>query len=162
MKDYHIREMLPQEFYLLKDFLYEAIFQRDKENLLPKDVINEPELKIYIGDFGRPDDYCLVAEIEGKIIGAVWTRILSDKIKGYGNIDKNTPKFAISIYKEYRNMGIGTNLMKQMLKLLKEKKYKKVSLAVQKDNYALAIYQNVGFEIFKKVEEEYIMIYKIK
>ena len=76
----------------------------------------------------------------------------------YGHIDDNTPSFAISLYEEYRGKGIGTELMKTMLKLLKNKGYKKTSLAVQKDNYAVKMYKNVGFRIVDENEQEYIMI----
>ena len=158
MVTYRIREIKPSEIYLLKDFLYEAIFQRDGENPLPKDIINKPELRVFIEGFGKPDDCCLVADIDGKVVGAVWTRILSGEVKGYGNVDEDTPEFAISLYKEYRNMGIGTALMRRMLELLKERGYKRASLAVQKDNYAVRMYKKVGFKIVKESEEEYLMI----
>ncbi len=157
--NYFIRKIKPNELHQLEDFLYEAIFQRDAKKLLPKDIINEPELKVYIEDFGKPDDYCLVAELDGKIVGAVWTRILSGEVKGFGNVDENTPEFAISLYKEYRNMGIGSALMKNMLNLLRERGYKKASLAVQKDNYAAKMYQDLGFKIVEELSEEYIMVY---
>lgn len=156
--NYIIRPLKQSEIYILSDFLYEAIFQKDNAIPLPKEIINKPELNIFIKDFGKPDDYCLVAEVDNKIIGAVWSRVLSGEIKGYGNIDSTTPELAISIYKQYRNKGIGTDLMKGILKLLKEKGYKRVSLSVQKDNYAVKIYKAVGFKTFKETEEEYIMV----
>lgn len=156
--NYIIRPLKQSEIYILSDFLYEAIFQKDNTSPLPKEIINKPELNIFIKDFGKPDDYCLVAEIDNKIIGAVWSRILSGEIKGYGNIDSTTSELAISIYKQYRNKGIGTELMKGILKLLKEKGYKRVSLSVQKDNYAVKMYKAVGFKTFKETEEEYIMV----
>lgn len=106
MHNLKIREIRDFEQPILENFLYEAIFQRDKNNLLPRDIINQPQLRIFIDDFGKPDDYCLVAELKQKIVGAVWTRILCDEIKGFGNIDDKTPEFAISLYKEYRNRGI--------------------------------------------------------
>jgi len=158
MKEYIIRKIQPSEIKLLSDFLYEAIFQRDENNRLPREIINQPEIKVFIDNFGKPDDYCLVAEIEGKIVGAVWTRILAGEVKGFGNIDEHTPEFAISLYKEYRGKGIGTELMKSMLQLLKDKGYKRTSLAVQKDNYAVKMYQKVGFEIIKETDEEYVMV----
>lgn len=153
-----IREIKTSEYHLLKDFLYEAIFQRDENDLLPRDVVNNPKLSIYIENFGEPDDNCLVAELSGKIVGAVWTRILSGEIKGYGYVDDETPEFAISLLGEYRNRGIGTALMKSMLSLLEKKGYQQTSLAVQKDNYAVRMYKNVGFKISRKLEEEYLMI----
>lgn len=54
--------------------------------------------------------------------------------------------------------GIGTAMMKQMLTELKSRGYKKTSLAVQKENYAVKMYKNVGFEIVDENDEEYIMV----
>lgn len=48
--------------------------------------------------------------------------------------------------------------MKKMLEELRNKGYKKASLAVQKVNYAVGMYKKVGFEIIDENEEEYIMI----
>ncbi len=160
MIKYEIRKLKINEIPLLEDFLYEAISQRGEENILSKKIINEPKLKIYIENFGKSDDYCLF-DIEGKVVGAVWCRIFSGEIKGFGYIDEQTPEFAISLYKDYRNMGIGTSLMKNMLKLLKEQGYKKTSLAVQKDNYAVEMYEKVGFKVEKELDEEYLMICKL-
>ena len=93
---YLVREMRPQEYPLLEEFLYEAIFQRDENNLLPKTIINDPALQVYIKDFGTMnDDYCLCAEVNKEIVGAVWVRI----IVGFGNLDDKTPEFAILLYK---------------------------------------------------------------
>lgn len=95
-------------------------------------------------DFGtQKDDICFVAEVEGKIVGAVWVRIMDD----YGHVEDGVPSFAISLYKEYRRHGIGTAMMKQMITELKSRGYKKTSLAVQKENYAVKMYKNIGFEI---------------
>ena len=123
----------------------------------PKSIIERPELQVYIKDFGKADDWCFVVEIKEKIVGAVWVRIMND----YGYIDDKTPSFAISLYEEYRNLGIGTALMRDMLELLKNKGYKKTSLSVQKANYAVRMYQKVGFEVIDENEEEYIMVCRL-
>lgn len=139
----------------MKDFLYEAIFIPEGMELPPREIIEQPELKLYYDGFGIGEaDFCIVADDEGKVIGAVWTRIMND----YGHVDEETPSFAISLYKEYRGQGIGTKLMKEMLNLLKEKGYKRASLAVQKANYAVKMYQNVGFKVVDENDEEYIMV----
>ena len=53
-------------------------------------------------------------------------------------------------------------MMKKMLELLREKGYKQVSLAVQKANYAVRMYENVGFRIVDENKEEYIMARLLK
>lgn len=156
--EYTIRKMTVPEYPLLSDFLYEAIFIPNGIKPPPRDIIASPELQIYVERFGAlKDDFALVAEIEGKIVGAVWVRIMND----YGHIDEETPSLAISLYKEYRGQGIGTNMMKEMLSLLKTHNYKRVSLSVQKANYAAEMYRKIGFEIARENEEEWIMIYNL-
>ena len=155
--DYKIREIKKSEHSVLSDFLYEAIFIPKGMEKPPKSIIEQPELQVYIADFGKADDWCLVAEVKEKILGAVWVRIMND----YGHIDDETPSFAISLYEEYRNMGIGTALMRDMLEFLKNKGYRRTSLSVQKVNYAVRMYQKVGFEVIDENEEEYIMVCRL-
>jgi ribosomal protein S18 acetylase RimI-like enzyme len=150
-----IREINSNEYNLLDDFLYEAIFIPEGVETPPRDIINTPELQVYVQEFGTLEaDICFVAEVEEKIVGAVWVRIVDD----YGHIEDGVPSFAISLYKDYRGMGIGTAMMKQMLQELKARGYEKTSLAVQKANYAVKMYKNVGFEIIDENDEEYIMV----
>ena len=155
--DYRIREIRENEYYALSEFLYEAIFIPVGMEKPPKAIIEQPELQVYIADFGKSDDWCLVAEVKEKIVGAVWVRIMND----YGHIDDETPSFAISLYEEYRNMGIGTALMRDMLEFLKNKGYRRTSLSVQKVNYAVRMYQKVGFEVVDENEEEDIMVCRL-
>ncbi|MCL1932558.1 MAG: GNAT family N-acetyltransferase [Candidatus Azobacteroides sp.] len=157
-----IRKLHESEKNILQKLLYEAIFIPEGIEPPPFDVIKHPILDVFINNFGKEkDDYCLVAEIDGKIIGGVWVRVLSGEIKGFGNIDDETPEFAISLFKEYRNKGIGTKLMLEMIDYLKNKGYKQCSLAVQKANYAVKMYKSVGFEIIKEKAEEYVMVLKL-
>ena len=153
--DYKIRSLCQDESSLLKDFLYEAIFIPKGMEAPSRKIINVPELKIYIEDFGtKEDDFCLVADCEGKVIGAVWVRIMND----FGHIDNQTPSLSISLYKEYRNKGIGSHLMNEMIVLLRNKGYNRVSLSVQKANYAVDMYLKLGFRIVKGTEDEFIMV----
>ena len=153
-----IRKLCVEEFGILKDFLYEAIFIPQGVAAPSRDIVEGPELRIYYEDFGsRPGDLCLAAETAGRVVGAVWTRIMDD----YGHVDDETPSFAISLLPEYRNQGIGTRLMKEMLSLLKEHGFRQASLAVQKANYAVRMYKEVGFEIIDENEEEFIMVCRL-
>ena len=159
MKENVIREMRSEEIPLLDDFLYEAIFIPEGVPAPPRSIIENEDLQVYVRDFGKKaDDRCLVAEVGGRIVGAVWTRIMND----YGHIADGIPSLAISLYKDYRNQGIGTELLRKMLQLLRRDGYPQVSLSVQKANYAFRMYQKAGFEVVKGTEEEYLMVYKLK
>ena len=162
MDEIKIREIEKDEIDKLEDMLYEAVYQPDKNNLIPRDVIKVPKIYAYIDKFGTlNDDYRLVADLNGRIIGAVWVRIITGKIKGYGNVDKKTPEFAISLFKEYRNKGLGTTLMNKMINYLQKKRYEQTSLSVQKENYAVRLYKKLGFEIVDENNEYYIMVLKL-
>lgn len=156
--NYIIRKLEKAEYPILKDFLYEAIFIPEGAEKPPKTIVEKPELRVYIDGFGeQQDDAALCAEVEGKIVGAVWTRIMDD----YGHIDSETPSLAISLYEEYRSRGIGTALLSRMVDLLKRNGKRRVSLSVQKENYALRMYERLGFEVYRDNGEEYIMIRKL-
>lgn len=153
-----VRPLKLEEYPLLEDFLYDAIYLPEGTAPLPKEIIRQPELAIYMEDFGRPGDFCLAAEADGQVVGAVWTRILAGETKGYGNIDEHTPEFAISVKKEFRRRGIGRKLMWEMLVLLKEQGYKRTSLSVNKENYAFSMYRKLGFRVVEEQEEDYRML----
>lgn len=97
-----IRKIRQSEIQVLSDFLYKAIFIPEGAAKPPRKIMKQPELQVYVSDFGKP-----------------------------------------------------------MLKELKERGYKHTSLAVQKANYAIHMYRNVGFEIVEENEEEYIMVCKL-
>ncbi len=153
--NYNIRKIREEEYKLLDDFIYEAIFIPDGVVPPPRSIINQPDLQVYIKNFGQEkDDICFVAEADSKVVGAVWVRDMND----YGHIADGVPSFAVSLYKEYRNFGIGTSLMKTMLEELKSRGYERTSLAVQKANYAVRMYKKVGFVVIDENDEEYIMV----
>ncbi len=157
--DYIIREIRKNESLLLNDFLYEAIYVPEGKPIPPKSVINLPELQVYVADFGKQkDDICFFAEVNGMAVGAVWVRVMND----YGHIEDGVPSFAISLFKEYRGYGIGTAMMKKMICELKQRGYEKASLSVQKANYAVKMYKDVGFEIIAEKEEEYVMVCQLE
>lgn len=156
-KELHIREIKPSEYFFLKEMLYQAIFINDENIILPKQIIEEPDLKRYIQNFGINGDFCLVAEQHGQLVGAIWIRY----IEAYGFVDKNTPELSMAVLKEYRAKGIGSQLLITMIDKLKETGIKQVSLSVDKKNYAYNLYKRNGFIDYQVLEKSIIMTKKI-
>ena len=99
--DYAIRNMREDEWPLLEDFLYEAIFVPEGfEGEVPRSVIyDDPKCRAAFDGFGTlPDDRAVVAEAGGEVVGACWVRTTNE----YGHIDDETPSFSISLYRPYR------------------------------------------------------------
>jgi len=159
-----IREITETEYTLLEDFICTAIYIPPDEEPPPKEVIFDPEIYIYVDGFGnKPGDCGVVAEQDGKIIGAAWTRI----IPAYGHIDNNTPELAISVLPEFRGQGIGNLMMTKLFELLCEHGYKRTSLSVQKNNPAVRFYQRLGYIITgEKLDheghEDFIMVKELE
>ncbi|MCY7021668.1 GNAT family N-acetyltransferase [Streptococcus sanguinis] len=156
-----IRPLKPEEIPLLEEFLYQAIFIPSGLEPLPRSILKEPELEMYIKDFGQqPDDWALAAEVDGLLVGAVWVRIMKD----YGYYDDQTPSLSISFLPDFRGQGLGQQLMTAMLDLLKSKGYLGVSLSVSKGNPAPAVrfYQRLGFVTVEEREDDYLMLCRLK
>ena len=68
--------------------------------------------------------------------------------------------YVTSVYTapEYRGRGIGTAMMQCMLRHLRAAGYRRASLAVQKENYAVRMYRALGFRTVRETDEEYIMV----
>ncbi|MDR1181464.1 MAG: GNAT family N-acetyltransferase [Bacteroidales bacterium] len=162
----HHRFFRQEDFSLLEDLLYEAIFQPEGAEPLPRDIIKKPEIDNAIRDFGKKQgDLCIFAELNGKTVGGTWMRISDDETESYGHIDAETPELAIAVFKEYRNLGIGRKLMRHLIDSAfthGSKGYKQISLSVDKRNYAVKMYKEFGFEIVKENEQDYVMVLKRK
>lgn len=160
--DYAIRHIRPDEWPLLADFLYEAIYVPEGfDGEIPRSVIySDPRCLAAHEGFGSlPDDRALVAEVDGRVIGACWVRTTEE----YGHIDETTPSFSLSLYEPYRGNGIGGALMRAMLNELRDAGYARASLSVQKANPALHLYERLGFRIvgYGADESEWLMIRKL-
>jgi len=66
----NIREIKEADYPMLPEFLYQAIFVPPDSISPPKKVIYEPNIFIYIENFGGKDDCGDVAECNDKILGA--------------------------------------------------------------------------------------------
>jgi ribosomal protein S18 acetylase RimI-like enzyme len=153
----NIKKIGKPDYPILEEFIYWAIFIPPGIAPPARDIIFNPDIFIYIDNFGNENDCGVFAEVDGKAIGAAWTRI----VPAYGHIDDETPELAISILPEYRNQGVGTKLMEKLFEVLFQNGFKQTSLAVQKENPAVNFYLRLGYVIINEKSEEYLMLKKL-
>ena len=161
--EYELRHIKPSEWSLLEDFLYEAIFVPGGfEGEIPRSVIYDDAkcLAAFEGFGTLPDDRAVVAVVDGTVVGSCWVRTTDE----YGHIDDETPSFSISLYKPYRDHGIGGAMMSRMLGELHDAGYARASLSVQKANPALRLYERMGFRIVGDGfdETEWLMVCRLE
>ncbi|MFP3154014.1 GNAT family N-acetyltransferase [Lachnospiraceae bacterium ZAX-1] len=163
MTNIWIRPINEAEYGILERLLYESLHIPPGHEPFPWDTIYLPEIYVYIKDFGKKDDICFVAETDGQIVGAAYSRILSESdIKGFGYIDDKTPELAISVLPGCRGKGIGRELLDALNIELSKRGYTKISLSVQKTNPALRLYKRVGYKIIKEQETDYLMVNNLR
>ena len=155
----NFRPMEATDYHVLEDFLYLAIFIRPGVEPPPREIIYEPDIYIYIKDFGVRSDLGVVAELDGEIVGAAWTRI----IPAFGHLDDDTPELAISVLPQNRGKGVGTIMMLHLFDMLWEKGFRRTSLSVQKDNPAVNLYKRLGYSVAEDrpdgaEHEDYLMV----
>lgn len=154
----NIRDIKQSEYPFMEDMLYEAIFVPVGEDKPEKDIILHPDVHKYIRNFGREGDICLVADIQGLLTGAIWTRLFTEEEKGYGFVDAETPELSMAVSEKFRHQGIGTLLLNKMTDRLIHEGYRQVSLSVDKGNYACDVYKKQGFEIVETTDQSLTMV----
>ena len=141
-----IKEIVIYTYPFLEQFLYEAIYVHEGSTFPDKSIIFQPNLYCYIKDFGRKHDLGFIIETDEKPVGAIWTRLFAEEQKGYGFVDNETPELSMAINPDFRNQGFGTQLLEKMFLKLQDSRYKKVSLSVDKRNFAYQLYLKFGFQ----------------
>jgi len=110
-------------------------------------------LKKNINEMKKDKLKFIVAEADGKIIGETEIRIGQD-------VQKHVADFGIAIAKEYRNIGIGTEMMRTIFEEAKKIGMEIITLKVFSfNNHAIKTYESAGFKSFGKLPKG---IYKYK
>jgi len=92
--------------------------------------------------YGYNPDLCVVAEINGRIVGSMISRISQDKLD----------LASLAIHPAYRRCGVGSALLNYTEIQMKKYAVKKIELEVRKSNSsALNFWQEMGFVIFGKL-----------
>ncbi len=88
-----------------------------------------------------------------------------DLVYDYGEYTEENIRIYLSrliVKKEYRNQGIGQELLKYMIELCKGNGYQQITIGVDTDNKnALHIYKKSGFAIYETATDEYGKFYKM-
>ncbi len=119
----------------------------------PRSVIELPELKVYIENFGKfSSDIAFAAEAEGKIVGA-WCRIMAD----YGHWAKDIPSLAMAVLPAQRGKGIDSQLLHRLLQRLQALGCRGLSVSGQ--NPAERLYHRMGFKMVLERKDNFVMLH---
>ena len=109
-------------------------------------VQSDPGIAPYLAAWGRAGDTGVVAEVEGKPVGAAWLRLFDANHRGYGFVDAQTPEISIGVETAWRGRGVGRALLEALMASARAEGHRALSLSVDARNApALALYRSVGF-----------------
>ncbi len=141
-----LRTAQRDDVQLLRALLLEAAFWRPNVARPPAgQALANPELARYVEGFGRSGDFGLIAEEAAEPLGAAWWRHFQAGAPGYGFVDEAIPELTAAVLPGHRGRGIGTALLEALDREARRRGINRLSLSVERDNPAVALYQRLGF-----------------
>lgn len=136
-----------------------ALYVPKDEPPFPKTILEKPEIKRYIENFGtRLNDLAVVARSGKDKVGLIWGRTYSSLRPGYGFISEYIPEISMAVKPEHRNRGYGKLLMEELENHYRKKGIKAISLSVDKRNPARHLYERHGFGLFSEAGTSLTMV----
>ena len=145
MAELRFRSLERADQSALWDWLHIALWDPPPAPLRPREVLEDPRVRIYAEDWGRAGDVGVVAVVDGVDAGACWMRVLPEGV-GMGSIDAVTPQLGIALAEPYRGKGIGKRMMLEALSRAWDAGFERVSLTVHPENPARHMYAACGFQ----------------
>src|ERR1700751_3332813 len=116
-----------------------------------------PAVQRYVERGGRPGATALVAIVDFQPVGAAWYRLFKADNPGYGFIDEETPELSIAVVPSKRGTGLGSELLEALMVRGRHDGFDAVSLSVEKDTPAVALYERHGFRRVREDDGAYTM-----
>ncbi len=135
-----------EDIEFLEAMLFEAFFW-NPESLRPAlvEFRSNPEFRKLLANWGRAGDLAVIAESDGRQIGAAWFRLWTSELHSYGFVDAETPEFALAVSKSHRRQGVGRSLLKTLIGHAREAGVPALSLSVAPANPSRVLYESLGF-----------------
>lgn len=147
MGAFELRAGTADDHAFLAEMLAEAVHWRpDAERPEPEEVLRRPELSRYLASWGREGDRALLAVHGDEPVGAAWFRLFSAEEPGYGFVDATVPELGMAVAAPARRLGIGRALLSALVVQAQLDDHLALSLSVDDDNPARALYTELGFE----------------
>jgi ribosomal protein S18 acetylase RimI-like enzyme len=112
--------------------------------------------------WGRSGDVAVVAELAGSPVGAAWYRFWTDAAHSYGYLDPETPELGVGVDAAHRGRGVGTALLAALIDGARQRGVRALSLSVESDNPAVALYSRLGFERACNVDNACTMLKRLE
>ncbi len=144
---WQIRPAGPQDAGFLADMLVEAVNWSPRWNQSRDSIFATPQIAHYVSGWPRDGDLGVLAESGGQPAGAAWLRFLPPDDPGYGFVAADVPELTIGVDPLWRGRGVGRALLAALADRARAAGIARISLSVERENYARRLYQAVGYRV---------------
>lgn len=150
-RGFSLRRAAQTDALFLGDMLVEAANWRAGGVRPRHEVLNSKEHRRYLAGWKRMSDDGLVAIGEGDaLVGAAWYRVLPQNDPGFGFVAVAVPELIIGVHPLWRARGVGRELLRGIVRLAATQGHARISLSVERDNFARNLYRSEGFVVVRE------------
>jgi GNAT superfamily N-acetyltransferase len=148
MASFSVRPAGQADGAFLGDMVVEAANWRPGAARPKHQILTAPEHSRYVSGWKRPSDAGFVAlDPSGEPIGAAWYRLLPRSDPGLGYVGTGVPELIIGVRPIWRAHGVGRTLLQALAQQARAHGYARLSLSVERGNFAVALYRSEGFAV---------------
>jgi ribosomal protein S18 acetylase RimI-like enzyme len=145
-----LRQATADDELFLWTMLFEAANMTQDGASSPEPAKADPYLAQYVVDWGREGDLGVIAELQGKSVGAAWIRLLTDTAHSYPRAEPGAPELAIAVRPDQAGRGVGGAMLARLIELARPR-YPAIVLSVREANRARRLYERHGFVVIDEV-----------
>ncbi|KTR78977.1 GNAT family N-acetyltransferase [Microbacterium oxydans] len=147
-RGFSLRRASQTDAMFLGDMLVEAANWRAGGVRPRHEVLTSTEHRRYLAGWKRMSDDGLVALGDDDVaVGAAWYRVLPQNEPGFGFIGIAVPELIIGVHPLWRARGVGRSLLRGIVQLAGSQGHARISLSVERDNFARNLYRAEGFAV---------------
>jgi GNAT superfamily N-acetyltransferase len=150
-RGFTLRRAAQTDAMFLGDMLVEAANWRAGGARPRHEDLTSTEHRRYLAGWKRMSDDGLVATGEGDApVGAAWYRVLPQNDPGFGFVAVAVPELIIGVHPLWRARGVGRELLREVVRLAGAQGHARISLSVERDNFARNLYRAEGFAVVRE------------
>ena len=148
---FRLRPAQQSDGAFLADMVVEAANWRPGVARARHEVLVSADHSRYVAGWMRPGDAGFVAVDENdQPIGAAWYRTFPRSDPGLGYVGTGVPELIIGVRPIWRAHGVGRALLQALSAHAAAQVAARLSLSVERDNYAVTLYKSEGFAVTQR------------
>ncbi len=160
-----LRKSKSSDMSFLREMLYQSVYWRAIANQNPPpytEALADPQVNKALADWRESaGDLGVVALHDSVPVGAAWYRFWTDENNIRGYIEQSTPSLVIAVHIDFRDRGIGKQMLEWLVEYAITQGIEKMSLMVAKDNKAIHLYRKCGFIVHADRGDSVLMLREI-